>query len=133
MTCDRCRSKALSLVAATRGVDSVALAGGDARDQLVVVGEGVDSVGLASTLRRKVGHTEIVQVASAAEAKKDAAGAGGGQNKPPAAAAAAAPQYVWCYQYPPQQPPVSVIYEPPATGYAYGYQAPTPGNICSIM
>lgn len=132
MTCDRCRSKALSLVAATRGVDSVALAGGDARDQLVVVGEGVDSVGLASTLRRKVGHTEIVQVASAAEAKKDAAG--GGQNKPPAAASAsAAPQYVWCYQYPPQQPPVSVIYEPPATGYAYGYQAPTPGNICSIM
>ena len=54
MPCDRCRSKALSLVAATGGVHSVALAG-DARDQVVVVGDGVDPVRLAGALRRKAG------------------------------------------------------------------------------
>ncbi|RCV07037.1 hypothetical protein SEVIR_1G215500v4 [Setaria viridis] len=129
MTCDRCRSKALSLVAATRGVDSVALAG-DARDQLVVVGDGVDSICLASALRKKVGPAEIVQVA--AEAKKE----GGGDKKPPAAAAAVPlPPYVpsaWYYQYPPPQQPLSFVYEPPAAGYAYGYRA-RPDSICSIM
>ncbi|CAL4968571.1 unnamed protein product [Urochloa decumbens] len=130
MRCDRCRSKALALVAATRGVDSVALAGGDARDQLVVEGHGVDSIKLASALRRKVGPAEIVQVAT--EAKNKDAG-GGGDKKPPAApAAAAAIPAVWYYQYPPPPPPVSFVYEPPATGYAYGYQA-RPDSICSIM
>ncbi|CAL4887048.1 unnamed protein product [Urochloa decumbens] len=129
MRCDRCRSKALALVAATRGVDSVALAGGDARDQLVVAGHGVDSVKLASALRRKVGPAEILQVAT--EAKKKDAG-GGGDKKPPAAPAAAAIPAVWYYQYPPSPPPVSFVYEPPATGYAYGYQA-RPDSICSIM
>ena len=54
MTCDKCRSKAMALVAATPGVDSVALAG-DAKDQVVVVGDGVDPVKLTSALRRKVG------------------------------------------------------------------------------
>ncbi|KAK1617762.1 hypothetical protein QYE76_023279 [Lolium multiflorum] len=55
MTCDKCRSKAMALVAATVGVDSVALAG-DSKDQVVVVGDGVDSVKLTSRLRKKVGH-----------------------------------------------------------------------------
>ncbi|RLM79165.1 uncharacterized protein C2845_PM12G18650 [Panicum miliaceum] len=79
MPCDRCRSKALALVAATGGVHSVAIAG-DARDQVVVVGDGVDSVRLASALRRKVGPAEIVQLAS--QAKDE-----GGGNKAPAAPA----------------------------------------------
>ncbi|PWZ22138.1 hypothetical protein Zm00014a_033445 [Zea mays] len=99
MECDRCRSKALALVAATAGVDSVALAG-DARDQVVVVGDDVDSVKLTSALRRKVGPADIVQVA--AEAKKEDAG-----SKPPAPAATAAvlPEFVasstwYCQQYP---------------------------------
>ncbi|KAM0867605.1 hypothetical protein ACQ4PT_041867 [Festuca glaucescens] len=50
MTCDKCRSKAMALVAATSGVDSVALAG-DGKDQVVVVGDGVDSVKLTTVLR----------------------------------------------------------------------------------
>ncbi|OEL19221.1 hypothetical protein BAE44_0019760 [Dichanthelium oligosanthes] len=119
----------MALVAATRGVDSVALAG-DARDQVVVVGDGVDSIRLATALRKKVGPAQIVQVAT--EAKKD----GGDKKKAPAApapatAAPAVHQYVsspWYYQY----PPVSVVYEPPAAGYAHAYQAP-PDSICSIM
>ncbi|CAL5057455.1 unnamed protein product [Urochloa decumbens] len=130
MPCDRCRSKALALVAATRGVDSVALAG-DARDQLVVAGHGVDSVKLAGALRRKVGPAEVVQVAT--EAKKKDAGGRGDDKKPPAAPAAAAIPAVLYYQYPPPQPPVGFVYEPPATGYAYGYHQARPDSICSIM
>jgi hypothetical protein len=138
MECDRCRSKALALVAATGGVDSVSLAG-DARDQVVVVGDDVDSVKLASALRKKVGPAEIVQVA-AAEAKKEESGAGG--KNPPATtptptAVAALPEFVastpWYYyqQYP---QPAAVVYEHPAAGYAcaYGDQTRT-GSICSIM
>ncbi|CAN6232234.1 unnamed protein product [Urochloa humidicola] len=127
MPCDRCRSKALALVAATRGVDSVAVAG-DARDQLVVTGDGVDSIKLAGALRKKVGPAEILQVATEAN-KKDTSG---GDKKAQAPAPAVAAPAVWYYQYPPPQPPVSFVYEPPAVGYAYGYQA-RPDSICSIM
>ncbi|XP_047077462.1 disease resistance protein Pik-1-like [Lolium rigidum] len=95
MTCDKCRSKAMSLVAATVGVDSVALAG-DGKDQVVVVGD-VDSVKLTSALRKKVGHAQLVQVG---EVKKEE------EKKKPAEAAAAAAvvkyAYPWhYYQYPP--------------------------------
>ncbi|RLN09013.1 uncharacterized protein C2845_PM11G09430 [Panicum miliaceum] len=51
----------MALVAAAGGVDSVAIAGAD-RDQVVVVGEGVDSIHLTSALRRKVGPAHILQV-----------------------------------------------------------------------
>jgi hypothetical protein len=67
MTCDKCRSKAMALVAATVRVDSVALAG-DGKDQVVVVGDGVDSVKLTSALRKKVGHAQLMQVG---EVKKE--------------------------------------------------------------
>jgi hypothetical protein len=129
MECDRCRSKALALVAATAGVDSVALAG-DARDQVVVVGDDVDSVKLTSALRRKVGPADIVQVA--AEAKKEDAG-----SKPPAPAATAAvlPEFVasstwYCQQYP---QPAAVVYGHPADGYAYYGCETRTDSICSIM
>ncbi|XP_047077569.1 disease resistance protein Pik-1-like [Lolium rigidum] len=106
MTCDKCRSKAMALVAATVGVDSVALAG-DSKDQVVVVGDGVDSVKLTSALRKKVGHAQLVQVG---EVKKEE------EKKKPAEAAAATAAvveytYPWhYYQYPSQAAPV------------YGYQ-----------
>ncbi|XP_004979955.1 uncharacterized protein LOC101785879 isoform X3 [Setaria italica] len=88
MTCARRRTTAMQLVAATPGVDSVALAG-DARDQLVVVGHGVDPVRLVTALRNKVGPANLLQVG--AEAKKE----GGGDKKTPAAAAAVPlPPYV---------------------------------------
>jgi hypothetical protein len=113
MECDRCRSKALALVAATAGVDSVALAG-DARDQVVVVGDDVDSVKLT------------------AEAKKEDAG-----SKPPAPAATAAvlPEFVasstwYCQQYP---QPAAVVYGHPADGYAYYGCETRTDSICSIM
>ncbi|KAG2659389.1 disease resistance protein Piks-1-like [Panicum virgatum] len=120
MPCDRCRSKALSLVAAAGGVLSVALAG-DARDQVVVVGDGVDPVRLAGALRRKVGPAEILQLAS--QAKDEGAGGSNAPAPAPGAPAQYAPPTAWhYYQYP---PPVSAVCEPPAAGYE--------DSICSIM
>ncbi|KAM0867602.1 hypothetical protein ACQ4PT_041865 [Festuca glaucescens] len=110
MTCDKCRSKAMALVAATVGVDSVALAG-DGKDQVVVVGDGVDSVKLTSALRKKVGHAQLVQVG---EVKKEEE-----KKKPAEAAAASVVEYAYpwhCYQYPSHAVPV---YEHPAGAYSY--------------
>ncbi|CAL5057447.1 unnamed protein product [Urochloa decumbens] len=114
MSTDRCRSKAMALVAATGGVDSVALAG-DGKDQVVVVGEGVDSVKLTEALRKKIGGAQLVQVG---ENKKE-------DKKKPADPVA---EYNQWYYYPPP-PPHAVVYDHHAAGY--GYHSP-PGT-CSIM
>ncbi|GJN24000.1 hypothetical protein PR202_gb11704 [Eleusine coracana subsp. coracana] len=69
MTRDKCRQKALALVAGFRGVESVKL---DGDDKVVVEGD-VDSVNLTSALRKKLGSAqlvEVVDVAAAAAAKK---------------------------------------------------------------
>jgi len=125
MASDRCRSRAMALVAATGGVDSVALAG-DGKDQVVVVGEGVDSIKLTSALRKKVGGAELLQVG---EDKKE-------EKKPapvpdPAAAAAAAAEYysqLYYHHYPPPHP-AGAVYDHRAAGYGYYSRADT----CSIM
>ncbi|XP_037434460.1 disease resistance protein Pik-1-like [Triticum dicoccoides] len=126
MASSRCRSRALALVAATPGVDSVALAG-DGKDQVVVVGHGVDSVKLASALRRKVGHAQLLQVG---DAKKEDG------TKPPAAVVE---YYPYGYYYPSQPALVNFFYEQqhyPAVAAveAYGYPCsrPEPGT-CSVM
>ncbi|KAL5574817.1 hypothetical protein UlMin_016516 [Ulmus minor] len=63
MSCQKCQTKALQTVAGKYGVNFVGLEGAD-RDQLVVIGEGVDAVELAKSLRKKVGRTDIVSVAA---------------------------------------------------------------------
>ncbi|CAN6273244.1 unnamed protein product [Urochloa humidicola] len=108
MSCDKCRSKAMSLVAATGGVDSVAIAG--------VVGDGVDSIQLTSALRKKVGPAQLVQVGE--DKKED-------KPKPPAAAAAVPVYPAWCYAPPPH--PASWVYDP------YGYHTQQDSTSCSIM
>jgi hypothetical protein len=118
MPCDKCRSKAMALVAKTRGVDSVSIAG-DAKDQVVVVGESVDSVKLTSALRKKVGPAHLVEVADDSKKEK--------QKKQDATA----PEYQFYCHYPAPQP-ATVVYEYPASGYAYGYQCGS-ANTCSIM
>ncbi|KAF8715028.1 hypothetical protein HU200_027574 [Digitaria exilis] len=50
------------LAARADGVISMEITGGDSRDPLEVVGDGVDAVRLVSCLRRKLGHAEILQV-----------------------------------------------------------------------
>ena len=61
MSCDKRRSKALTLAARAAGVTSMGITG-DARDQLEVVGDGVDPVCLVCSLRKKLGHAQIVKV-----------------------------------------------------------------------
>ncbi|CAN6166574.1 unnamed protein product [Urochloa humidicola] len=57
--CDRCRAKALKVVAKAHGLISVAIAGDE---KLEVVGDGVDPVCLVRCLRKKVCCAEILQV-----------------------------------------------------------------------
>ncbi|KAF7002182.1 hypothetical protein CFC21_017695 [Triticum aestivum] len=61
MSCDKSRSKALTVAARAAGVTSMGITG-DARDQLEVVGDGVDPVCLVSCLRKKLGHAQIIKV-----------------------------------------------------------------------
>uniref|UniRef100_A0ACD5V6Z4 Uncharacterized protein n=1 Tax=Avena sativa TaxID=4498 RepID=A0ACD5V6Z4_AVESA len=61
MTCDKCRSKALGLVASNHGVESVGIEGDD-RDRLAVVGNGLDAANLTACLRKKVAYAELVTV-----------------------------------------------------------------------
>ena len=43
---------------------------GAGRDQLEVVGDGVDTVGLVQCLRKKIGHAEILKVEEVKPAEK---------------------------------------------------------------
>ncbi|KAA8539076.1 hypothetical protein F0562_025768 [Nyssa sinensis] len=61
LSCDKCKSKALQTASAADGVNSVAIAGKD-KDEVVVIGDGVDAVRLTSLLRKKVGHADLVSV-----------------------------------------------------------------------
>ncbi|KQK00075.1 heavy metal-associated isoprenylated plant protein 47 [Brachypodium distachyon] len=122
MTCDKCRSKAMALVAAFVGVNSVSLAGDD-KDQVVVVGDGVDSVKLTSALRKKVGPAELLQVGDTKKEEPEKV------KNPEGTTVVEYTPYPWqCYHpYPSQPVPVC---EYPA-GTAYGYHS-RPGT-CSIM
>lgn len=119
MGSDKCRSKVMALVAATGGVDSVAIAG-DGRDQVVVVGEGVDSIKLTSALRRKVGGAQLLEVGE--DKKKEE------EKKKPADPVAAVEYNQWLYHH---YPPAGVVYDHHAAG-GYGYHDARPGT-CSIM
>ncbi|XP_040987367.1 heavy metal-associated isoprenylated plant protein 47-like isoform X2 [Juglans microcarpa x Juglans regia] len=61
MTCDKCRTKAMKIAATSSGVISVGIQGPD-KDQLVVIGEGVDSACLTSSLRKKLCYATILTV-----------------------------------------------------------------------
>lgn len=43
------------------GVDFVGLEG-EEKDKVVVIGDGVDAAKLASSMRKKVGHTDLISV-----------------------------------------------------------------------
>jgi hypothetical protein len=104
MASDKCRSKAMALVASTSGVDSVALAG-DGKDQLVVVGDGVDSIELTTALRKKVGHATLMTVG---EVKKE-------EKKPEHAVV----EYPWSYHPYTFAPPAQhVVYQYPASSWS---------------
>ncbi|KAJ8629732.1 hypothetical protein MRB53_023055 [Persea americana] len=61
MHCQKCRSKAMEIAAAADGVSSVAIEGME-QDQVVVIGDRVDSACLVKRLRKKVGYADLVIV-----------------------------------------------------------------------
>jgi hypothetical protein len=56
------RTKALRIAVSVPGVEAASLKGQD-KDQIEVKGDGIDTVKLATIIRKKVGHAEIVSVA----------------------------------------------------------------------
>ncbi|KAM3696040.1 hypothetical protein ACJW31_06G007800 [Castanea mollissima] len=61
MNCDKCIRKALKIACKANGVNSVAIEGSD-RDQLVVIGEDVDSANLTCSLRKKLCYAALWSV-----------------------------------------------------------------------
>ncbi|XP_018810724.1 heavy metal-associated isoprenylated plant protein 47-like [Juglans regia] len=104
LPCDKCRSKALVLAAATDGVTSVTL-DGQKTDQVVVVGDGVDAACLTKSLRKKVGYASLLtveKVKETPEKKKEEA-----KKDPPPCARWTVPP---CYH--PQPEYYKVVYDP---------------------
>ncbi|KAK1267782.1 hypothetical protein QJS04_geneDACA013820 [Acorus gramineus] len=64
MSCEKCRSKALETAAKVEGVYSVAIQGKE-KDQVVVIGDGVDAVRLTNLLRKKLGKADIITLGEA--------------------------------------------------------------------
>ncbi|KAK4279104.1 hypothetical protein QN277_016859 [Acacia crassicarpa] len=64
------RSKAMKIAAVRPGMNSMSIEG-EGRDQLVVIGEGIDSVELVNILRKKLGHATIVSVQDVEAKKKE--------------------------------------------------------------
>ncbi|XP_059431245.1 heavy metal-associated isoprenylated plant protein 41-like [Corylus avellana] len=60
MNCLKCQSKALQVAAEANGVSFVGL--GAQKDKVEVIGDGVDAPKLVKSLRKKVGHTELLTV-----------------------------------------------------------------------
>uniref|UniRef100_A0A0D9VHM8 HMA domain-containing protein n=1 Tax=Leersia perrieri TaxID=77586 RepID=A0A0D9VHM8_9ORYZ len=120
MANDKCRSKAMALVASTGGVVSVELAGDD-KSKFVVVGD-VDSIKLTNALRKKVdGSAQLVEVGEAKkeEKKKEE------EKKKDEPVAVYQPGY-YCHPY---------MYHHPGYG-PYGCPCgcnPKPESTCSIM
>ncbi|TYH75113.1 hypothetical protein ES332_D05G451000v1 [Gossypium tomentosum] len=68
MNCEKCRTQALTIAAATQGVISMAIQGKE-KDELV--GDGVDSVKLTRCLRKKLHHATILTIEEIKEEKKE--------------------------------------------------------------
>ncbi|KMZ65923.1 hypothetical protein ZOSMA_305G00010 [Zostera marina] len=66
--CDRCRKKAMELAAKEARVESVILQGKD-KDEVMVVGEDVDSACLTTKLRKKLGYANILTIEEVDEEK----------------------------------------------------------------
>ncbi|KAJ1271429.1 hypothetical protein BS78_06G128100 [Paspalum vaginatum] len=58
---EKSRSQALGLTARAKGVTSMEITG-DGKDQLEVVGDGIDIACLVKCLRKKVGYADILKI-----------------------------------------------------------------------
>ncbi|XP_038978527.1 disease resistance protein Pik-1-like [Phoenix dactylifera] len=64
------RSKALKTVVGFNGITSASLDGKE-KDQIVVVGDGIDPVTLVKKLRKRMNYAELLSVAPADEKKEE--------------------------------------------------------------
>ncbi|KAK4588707.1 hypothetical protein RGQ29_019640 [Quercus rubra] len=65
INCQKCQTKALTIAAKANGVNFVEL--GAEKDEVVVIGDGVDAAMLVRIMRKKVGYTTLVSVAEVRE------------------------------------------------------------------
>ncbi|CAM8995632.1 unnamed protein product [Rhodiola kirilowii] len=70
MHSEKCRKKAMEIAAGTDGVMSISTTGAEG-NRLVVVGVGIDSATLTRSLRKKVGHTNIISIKKMDEDEDD--------------------------------------------------------------
>ncbi|PON92015.1 Heavy metal-associated domain containing protein [Trema orientale] len=70
MNCRKCRTEAMKIAAVESGVSSVQIEG-EYKDQVVVIGDEVDSVSLTRSLRKKVGYATILSVEQVKETKTE--------------------------------------------------------------
>ncbi|PIA28673.1 hypothetical protein AQUCO_06800093v1, partial [Aquilegia coerulea] len=92
MNGDKSRTKAMKIAVGVTGVTSAELQG-DSKNQIVVIGDGIDSTCLTKLIRKKVGFTELVSVTPIPEKKEEKPKV---KNEP----AAQAQEMVWTpYQY----------------------------------
>ncbi|XP_043725841.1 heavy metal-associated isoprenylated plant protein 47-like [Telopea speciosissima] len=61
MNCQKCRTKACEIAASSDGVEEIRIEG-EEKDQVVVIGEGVDSIRMVQCLRKKVGWAYILSI-----------------------------------------------------------------------
>ncbi|XP_076938467.1 heavy metal-associated isoprenylated plant protein 47-like [Bidens hawaiensis] len=59
--CEKCRKEAMKVAVTASGVNSVEVQGGD-KNQLVVIGEGVDAAALTKSVRKKIKNASLEMV-----------------------------------------------------------------------
>ncbi|KAK2639990.1 hypothetical protein Ddye_027785 [Dipteronia dyeriana] len=70
MPCAKCRSKAMKIAATKHGVTKVEIQGKE-KDELVVIGDKVDSVSLARSLTKKLHYAYILSIEEEKEKKEE--------------------------------------------------------------
>ncbi|EYU21091.1 hypothetical protein MIMGU_mgv1a018053mg [Erythranthe guttata] len=99
---DKCRSKALKNAVGISGVESVTVTGQD-KDQVELVGDGIDSVELTRQLRKNVAHAELLSVGEVKKEEQPAATTAGATpaESPPVAVEGWLPPPLPPYGFPP--------------------------------
>ncbi|KAK7847089.1 heavy metal-associated isoprenylated plant protein 47 [Quercus suber] len=126
---DKCTRKAMKIACKANGVNSVALEGSD-RDQLVVIGEGVDSANWTCSLRKKLCYAALWSVDEVKADKKPEEKPIPEVQRPNKPESTSSTCSCGCPQLPicPQYAPYPMLYE----ARVYDYTSSTP-SYCPIL
>ncbi|XP_050369357.1 heavy metal-associated isoprenylated plant protein 47-like [Argentina anserina] len=69
MCSEKCRTKALKIAAVAKGVSKVSIEA--EKNHVEVIGNGIDSMTLTMTMRKKVGHADIVSIGEVKAKEED--------------------------------------------------------------